>query len=155
MYNRLFLFRLWGGPWCQCDRQEVWHQTSAASCWWDEWGVHQMWQCKERNLCLCIKKRWADIFNPIMPSFFSLAGDAVRQVESCMYLGLQRQDNGLQFLQVGSEKHPVLPSNEEPGATSWSRGSWPGGYGDECWMFCFPTLRKEAQDQTGLFKGYV
>lgn len=76
-------------------------------------------------------------------------------MESCVHPGLQRQDDGLQLLQVRSEEHPVLPANEEPGAPSWSGGSRPRRHGDERRVFCFPTLRQEAQDQTGLFKGYV
>lgn len=73
-------------------------------------------------------------------------------MEGCMSPRLQRQDNGLQLLQVRSEEHPVLPKNEEPGAPSWSGSSWPRCYGHERWMFCFSTLRQEEQDQTGWFE---
>lgn len=38
--------RLWGCPWCQRDREEVWHQAAAPCCRRDEWGVHPMWQRK-------------------------------------------------------------------------------------------------------------
>lgn len=62
----------------------------------------------------------------------------------------QRQDNGVQLLQNRSEAHSIFSANEEPGAPSWSSSSWRRSDGYERRVFCFATIRKETQDQTGL-----
>lgn len=41
-----FHFRLWGRPWCQRHRQEIWNKAPASSSRRDERSLHKMWQCK-------------------------------------------------------------------------------------------------------------
>ena len=73
------------------------------------------------------------------------SGNTVLQVESCVYSGVQREDDGVQLLQVRGKKNPVLPADEEPGAPSWPVGAQRGVHGHERRVLCLAALRQETK----------
>lgn len=86
---------------------------------------------------------------PKRQPFFLSTGEPVCQVESCVYPGLQGEDDGLQLLQVRGQEYPVFPEDEEFGAPYWTGCTGPRHHGDERRVLRFPTLHQEVQGQTG------
>lgn len=82
-------------------------------------------------------------------SVFLCEGDSVCQVEGCLHLGLEGEDDGVQLVPHRGQEHPVFPADEESGAAFWSNVSRPRLHGYERREFCVAALRQEIQEQAG------
>lgn len=75
------------------------------------------------------------------------SGEAVRSVDGSLPLGLQREDDGRQLLQLRGPEHPVLP--EDAAHESWSSDHRAHHHRHQPWVSGVSTIPEEVQEQAG------